>query len=177
MQLVCNWVAGRCRCSRPVGSAGIRCARMTDAPRSQPLAFRDMDEVAAAVRNAGSRLTTPRRLVIEALFAADHLLSAEQISLGVTTGVTLDLTSVYRNLELLEALGIVRHVHVGHGPSVYGLIGQGEREFLVCEACGRVTAADTERLDRVRAVIKAEFGYDAHFTHFPIHGRCADCAR
>jgi Fur family ferric uptake transcriptional regulator len=148
---------------------------MTDAPRSQPLAFRDMDEVAAAVRNAGSRLTTPRRLVIEALFAADHLLSAEQISLGVTTGVTLDLTSVYRNLELLEALGIVRHVHVGHGPSVYGLVGEGEREFLVCEHCGKVRAVEPSALDGARDAIREAFGYEARFTHFPIHGRCPDC--
>ena len=145
------------------------------APRSKPLAFRDLDDVAAALRNAGSRLTTPRRLVLEALFAARGLVSAEQIAAGTDTGVPLDLTSVYRNLEKLEQLGVVRHVHVGHGPSVYGLIGDGEREFLVCEVCGKVMPADTEQLDRVRAVIRTEFGFEAHFTHFPIHGRCADC--
>ena len=104
------------------------------------------------------------------------LVSAEQIAAGTDTGVTLDLTSVYRNLEQLEQLGVVRHVHVGHGPSVYGLIGDGEREFLVCEVCGKVSAADTEQLDRVRAVIRNEFGFEARFTHFPIHGRCADCS-
>jgi Fur family ferric uptake transcriptional regulator len=148
---------------------------MTVAPRSKPLAFRDLDDVAAALRSAGSRLTTPRRLVLEALFAARGLVSAEQIAAGAHTGVRLDLTSVYRNLEKLERLGVVRHVHVGHGPSVYGLIGDGEREFLVCEVCGKVSAADTEQLDRVRAVIRDEFGFEARFTHFPIHGRCAGC--
>jgi Fur family transcriptional regulator, ferric uptake regulator len=149
---------------------------MTVAPRSKPLEFRDLDDVAAALRSAGSRLTTPRRLVLEALFAARGLVSAEQIAAGADTGVPLDLTSVYRNLEKLERLGVVRHVHVGHGPSVYGLIGDGEREFLVCEVCGKVSAADTEQLDRVRDVIREEFGFEARFTHFPIHGRCADCA-
>jgi Fur family ferric uptake transcriptional regulator len=148
---------------------------MTVAPRSKPLAFRDLDDVAAALRRAGSRLTTPRRLVLEALFAARGLVTAEQIAAGADTGVPLDLTSVYRNLEKLERLGVVRHVHVGHGPSVYGLIGSGEREFLVCEVCGKVSAADTEQLDRVRAVIRDEFGFEARFTHFPIHGRCAGC--
>jgi Fur family ferric uptake transcriptional regulator len=149
---------------------------VTVAPRSQPLAFEDIDDVAAALRDAGSRLTTPRRLVLEALFAAPGLVSAEHISAGTDTGITLDVTSVYRNLEMLEQLGVVRHVHVGHGPSVYGLIGEGEREYLVCEVCGKVSAADTEQLDRVRAVIRKEFGFEARFTHFPIHGRCADCA-
>jgi Fur family ferric uptake transcriptional regulator len=146
---------------------------MTEAPRTEPLAFRDIDDVAAAVRNAGGRLTTPRRLVLEALFAADGLLSAEQIA---TTGVTLELTSVYRNLELLEELGVVRHVHVGHGPGLYGLVGDGEREYLVCERCGQVVAVTPHELDGARDAIREAFGYEARFTHFPIHGRCADCA-
>ena len=68
------------------------------------------------------------------LFAAHDLISADQIA---ATGASVDLTSVYRNLERLEELGVVRHVHIGHGPSVYGLVGHGEREFLVCEACGQ----------------------------------------
>jgi Fur family ferric uptake transcriptional regulator len=148
---------------------------MTVAPSSEPLQFRDMDDVAAALRRDGNRLTTPRRLVLQALFAAGELVSAEHIAAGADTGVPLDLTSVYRNLERLEEFGVVRHVHVGHGPSVYGLLGQGEREYLVCESCGKVIAAEPKQLDRVRAVIQAEFGYDARFTHFPIHGRCADC--
>ena len=99
-------------------------------------------------------------------------LTAEQIADGSVTGVALDLTSVYRNLERLEELG----VHIGHGASVYGLLSDGEREFLVCERCWKVTVADPEQLDRVRAVIRAEFGYEARFTHFPLHGRCSDCA-
>jgi Fur family transcriptional regulator, ferric uptake regulator len=140
---------------------------------SPPLAFRTIEDVAAALRRAGSRLTTPRRLVLEALFSARGLISAEQIA---AAGVPLDLTSVYRNLERLQELGVVRHVHLGHGPSVYCLIGEGEREYLVCELCGKVTAVEPEQLDRVRAVIRDEFGHEARFTHFPIHGRCADCA-
>ena len=149
---------------------------MTVAPRSEPLAFSDIDDVAAALRREGSRLTTSRRLVLEALFAARSLITAEQIAAGADTGIPLDLTSVYRTLERLEALGVVRHVHVAHGPSVYGLLGGGEREYLVCEKCGKVTAVEPERLERVRAVIRDEFGHEARFTHFPIHGRCADCS-
>ncbi|MDA0172197.1 transcriptional repressor [Solirubrobacter taibaiensis] len=149
---------------------------MTVAPSSARLPFTTIDEVAEALRSAGTRLTTPRRMVLEALFAADTLLTAEQIADGSVTGVPLDLTSVYRNLERLEELGVVRHMHIGHGASVYGLLSDGEREFLVCERCWKVTVADPEQLDRVRAVIRAEFGYEAHFTHFPLHGRCGDCA-
>ena len=149
---------------------------MTVAPRRQPLRFRDVAEVADAVRRDGGRLTLPRRLVVEALFAADGLVSAEQIAAGRDTGTPIELTSVYRNLERLEQLGVVRHVHFGHGPSLYGLVGDGEREYLVCETCGRVTAVDPGRLDRARETIRAQFGYEVRFTHFPAHGLCPECA-
>ena len=150
---------------------------MTVAPKSKRLEFDTLEDVAAALRERGGRLTTPRRLVLQALFATDDLVPAERIAAGTDTGIPLDLTSVYRNLERLEQLGVVRHIHVGHGPGVYGLLSHGEREYLVCEVCGKVTPADAEQLDRVRAVIREQFGYEARFTHFPIHGRCADCAR
>jgi Fur family ferric uptake transcriptional regulator len=149
---------------------------MTVAPRGKPLTFSSIDDVAEALRSQGGRLTTPRRLVLQALFAAGDLVSAERIAAGMDTGVALDLSSVYRNLEKLEELGVVQHIHVGHGPGVYGLLAEGEHEYLVCEVCGRVTAADVEQLDRVREVIREQFGYEARFTHFPIHGRCSDCA-
>ncbi len=70
----------------------------------------------------------------------------------------------------------MRHVHLGHGPGLYALTGGGEREYLVCERCDRVTALGAERLDGVREAIEREFGYRARFSHFPIVGLCADCA-
>ena len=149
---------------------------MTVTPRGRPLSFSTIEDVADALRGQGGRLTTPRRLVLQALFATGDLVTAERIAAGTDTGVALDLSSVYRNLEKLEELGVVQHIHVGHGPGVYGLLSEGEREYLVCEVCGRVTSADVEQLDRVRAVIRKQFGYEARFTHFPIHGRCSDCA-
>jgi Fur family ferric uptake transcriptional regulator len=149
---------------------------MTVAPRSEPLSFRDIDEVAAVLRRDGGRLTMARRLVLQALFAADGLLSAEAIAGGAQTGVAVEITSVYRNLERLEALGVVRHVHLGHGPGLYGLVGQGEHEYVVCDACGKVTAAEPAQLDRARSAIREDLGYEARFTHFPIHGLCAGCA-
>ena len=78
---------------------------VTLAPHSKPLEFHDIDDVAAALRDAGGRLTTPRRLVLEALFAAGALVPAEHIAAGTDTGVTLDVTSVYRNLENSSSSG------------------------------------------------------------------------
>jgi Fur family ferric uptake transcriptional regulator len=83
---------------------------------------------------------------------------------------------VYRNLDVLEGVGLVRHVHLGHGPGLYALAGGREREYLTCERCGAYEAVDPAQLDGVREAIRARFGYEARFTHFPIGGLCRDCA-
>ena len=83
----------------------------------------------AAVRASGLRLSTARRLLLHALFDSDRPLSAEELA---GDG---DVASAYRNLEVLEGLGLVRHVHLGHGPGLYQPAGR-PREFVLCESCG-----------------------------------------
>jgi Fur family transcriptional regulator, ferric uptake regulator len=150
---------------------------MTESPRVTPLAFENLDDVAAAIRAAGGRLTAARRLVLEALFEAEGPISADQLANRLARrGPAFDLPSVYRNLERLERLGIIRHVHFGHGPGLYALVGHGEREYLSCERCHRVQSLDPSELDPIRNQIRRRFGYEARFTHFPITGLCAECA-
>ena len=84
---------------------------MTDAPRIAAVSFASVEDAIRAMRSGGMRLSTARRLVLEALFAADGPVSAQQLS----ADAAIDTTSVYRNLELLERHGLVRHVHLGHG--------------------------------------------------------------
>lgn len=150
---------------------------MTLAPRRQRLSFGDLDDVADAIRDRGGRLSSSRRIVLAALFAADGPVSAEYIAAGLGGQLTeSDVSSVYRNLEHLEELGVVRHVHVGHGPGLYALENDSQREYLVCERCDRVDSVDAQRLDAIRTAIHDTFGYQARFSHFPIVGLCASCA-
>ncbi len=151
---------------------------MTVAPERRPRAFESVEDVAQALREAGHRVSVPARLVIEALFAAEGPVSAERLAEGLgSRAPALELTSVYRNLERLEQLGVVSHVHVGHGAGLYALARGRDREYLVCERCGRVTGVDPAALDVVREQLRLAFGHHARFRHFPIHGHCADCAR
>jgi Fur family transcriptional regulator, ferric uptake regulator len=148
---------------------------MTVAPETPRRSFDDVEGALAILREQGLRVSSARRLVLQSLFAGDGPASAEAIA--GRTGPALDLASVYRNLETLERVGIVQHVHLGHGPGLYTLAGAREREYLVCDRCGRVEAVEADRLERTRDAIRADFGYEARFTHFPIVGICADCAR
>lgn len=150
---------------------------MTTFRPTEAVAAESVTAAIAAVRSHGLRVSTSRRMVLEALFKTDVPVSAERIASGLGGQLPpLDLASVYRNLETLERHGVVRHVHLGHGPGLYALAGSGEREYLVCERCDRVRTVHAGELDAVRELIAREFGYRARFSHFPIVGLCADCA-
>jgi Fur family ferric uptake transcriptional regulator len=149
---------------------------MTIAPERPRLRFHDLDEVAAALRAGGHRMTAAGRVVLEALLAAGAPVSAHAIAAGLGGRVPpTDVASVYRNLERLEALGVVRHVHAGHGPGLYSL-DRADTEYLVCDRCGDVTPVVSTQLDAAREQIRSALGHDARFSHFPIHGICRRCS-
>jgi Fur family ferric uptake transcriptional regulator len=115
--------------------------------------------------------------VLEALLAAREPISAEEIADGLGGKMTQsDIASVYRNLETLGELGLVRHFHAGHGPGRYVLAGTGDREYLACESCGTLESVEPAALDAVREAVRELSGFEARFSHFPIVGLCPRCA-
>ena len=91
------------------------------------------------VRAHGLRVSSARRNVLDALLNADQPLTAEEIAAGA------DIASTYRNLDALETIGIVRHVHLGHGPGRYALAMR-SGGWATCETCGRSTALEPDAL-------------------------------
>jgi Fur family ferric uptake transcriptional regulator len=71
-------------------------------------------------------------------------------------------------------VGLARHVHLGHGPGLYEL-GRSAPEYLVCDSCDAAVAVEPAELDDVRDLIRARFGYETRFGHFPIVGLCPHC--
>ena len=150
---------------------------MTTFRSTEAVAAESVAAAIAAVRSNGLRVSTSRRMVLEALFTAGVPVCADRIASGLDGQLPpLDLASVYRNLETLEQLGVVRHFHAGHGAGLYTLAGRDRCEYLVCDTCGTVRAVEPRALDAVRAVLRDSAGWDARFTHFPIVGSCPACA-
>jgi Fe2+ or Zn2+ uptake regulation protein len=147
---------------------------MSTAHTSATLDAPDLAAAMRVIRERGLRLTSARRLVLEALYAAGRPATAEEIASGMYGRLpACDLGSVYRNLELLEDAGLVRHMHLGHGPGLYAP-GGGD-EYVACERCGRSAAVPSAALAYVRAVLRAAVGYEARFVHFPLMGLCPSC--
>jgi Fur family ferric uptake transcriptional regulator len=151
---------------------------VTVSPDRTPVVVSDLNEAIDVVRSSGLRLTLARRLVLEALLSAPGPISAEEIADGLGGRITQsDIASVYRNLDTLGTIGLVRHFHAGHGPGRYVLESRADREYLACEGCGNVESVDPASLDVVRAAVRELSGFEARFSHFPIVGLCPGCAR
>jgi Fur family ferric uptake transcriptional regulator len=161
---------------RRAGAASRRSPHVTVSHRTPPLAASSVASAVELLRERNLRVSAARRLVLEALFAADKPLTAEEIAAGLEGWLPAsDLASVYRNLDTLEEIGLVRHFHLGHGPGRYSLASTDEREFVTCEVCGAFESVTPDRLDGARKLIADELGYEARFSHFPIVGTCPAC--
>ena len=145
---------------------------MTIASQLRPVGVDLLTDALALLRRQGVRLTGSRQAVLEVLFADATLRTAEEIA----SVAYVDLASAYRNLETLEQLGLVRHIHLGHGPGRYVLSGAAEAGYVTCEQCGAVAPLDALTLAAVREVVFQHTGFEPRFTHFPIVGRCGTCA-
>ena len=149
---------------------------MTVPHASRPLAAASIPAAVTTLRSRGLRVSAARRLVLEALFAADGPVTAEAIADGLGDRLPRsDLASVYRNLDTLEEIGMVRHFHLGHGAGLYALAGRHERGYAACGRCGSHLPLPSDVVARMAEVLRAATGYEAELSHFPIVGRCPDC--
>ena len=124
----------------------------------------------------GHRVTAGRRAVVEALLSADGHLSADDLAADLRHAHPgLHRATVYRSLEALEAAGLVEHVHLGHGRSVYHL-SDDLHQHLVCEVCGSVEEAPPDLLSAVARRLRRERGFVMRPYHFAVLGRCRTCS-
>ncbi|HZC71550.1 MAG TPA: Fur family transcriptional regulator [Jatrophihabitans sp.] len=128
-------------------------------------------ELAVRLRERGLRVTPQREQVLAAVRSLGHA-TPEQVSESVT-GV--DVTTVYRTLELLEQIGLVRHAHLGHGAPSYRPA-EDDHIHVVCHACGAVADADASIVEPLARRLYETDGFVLDRAHFTAFGRCRDCA-
>jgi len=83
--------------------------------------------------------------------------------------------SVYRTLETLSGLGVVQHVHVGHGTTAYHLAGDEAHLHAQCGRCGAVIDLPASLLDEVAARVHREHGFRLDPSHVALSGTCERC--
>jgi Fur family ferric uptake transcriptional regulator len=131
----------------------------------------------AELRARGYRLTPQRQLVLEAVGRIGHA-TPEEIATAVReTASGVNISTVYRTLELLEEIGLVRHAHLGHGAPTYSVAGNDDHVHLVCRDCDAVEEASTDLVAGVVAQLAHERGFTVDVGHFALFGRCRSCSQ
>ncbi|MDT4989170.1 MAG: Fur family transcriptional regulator, ferric uptake regulator, partial [Micromonosporaceae bacterium] len=115
-------------------------------------------------------------LVLGAVHALGHS-TPEQVHGAVArTASGVNITTVYRTLELLEQLGLVTHTHLSHGAPTYHPAGQAQHVHLVCRGCGSVDELTPTVLDGLVASLAADRGFLVDVGHVALFGTCGHCA-
>jgi Fur family ferric uptake transcriptional regulator len=105
----------------------------------------------------------------------DHA-TPEEIGAQVQqTARGVNISTIYRTLELLEQVGMVTHTHLGHGAPIYHLASHADHVHLVCGDCGRVTEIGPDAIRPLITTLEERHGFETDVGHLTVFGRCADC--
>jgi Fur family ferric uptake transcriptional regulator len=129
------------------------------------------DEAVELVRQGGGRITKARRILLEDLFNHGGRTTAEQLA---ERHHDIDTATVYRSLAHFEEVGVVEHVHLGHGPAAYRWAG-GRTVAAVCDGCGLVTDIPTDELAALADRLEHGYGLHLELGHFALSVRCPAC--
>ncbi len=136
------------------------------------------EEMVAALRSEGLRITQARRAVCRVLANAggEHLSASDvRDRANAIDGVTVDQSTVYRTLETLEESGLIQHTHMGHSALVYHLADAPAHQHLVCVSCGVTLAVPESELASFFAAITDRTGFVPDPTHVALSGVCTSC--
>lgn len=127
------------------------------------------------LRARGYRVTPQRQLVLEAVTELGHATPEDICTRVQQTARGVNISTVYRTLELLEELGLVTHTHLGHGPPTYHLASEADHLHLVCRGCGEVTEVAPELAKEFVSRLDTELGFETDVRHLTAFGRCRKC--
>lgn len=131
--------------------------------------------LADVLRSRGLRLTAQRQLVLEAVHALGHA-TPDQVHAKVSeTAAGVNITTVYRTLELLEELGLVTHAHLSHGAPTFHAIAEEQHVHLVCRKCQAVQEVPSAMLTDLATTLDAQRGFLIDLGHVALFGVCAGC--
>lgn len=135
-----------------------------------------LDELIIELRARGGRVTSARRSLLSALVSAHGHLTADELAAKVQAEhPDVHISTIYRSLDALEQLGLVDHVHLGHGRAVYHLTDDAH-QHLVCDACGIVIEVPDSTFAALADDLDRRYGFALRANHFAVLGRCAACA-
>lgn len=134
-----------------------------------------MEDWDRRLRSKGYRITPQRQLVLNAVNKIRHGTPDEILAEVNTQATGVNLSTIYRALEVLEEVGLVTHAHIGHGAPTYHAVDGHTHIHLACERCGAVESISADIMEQLVRVLRADRGFEVDVSHVAFHGLCRKC--
>jgi Fur family transcriptional regulator, ferric uptake regulator len=131
-----------------------------------------------ALSGGGYRVSAPRAAVVSALDELGCSVTAQEISDRLRErGEGVGVASIYRALQLLDDMRLVRRVDVGEPVARYEPIHPGgqHHHHLVCDTCGETKAFEDPELERVIERLCGRVEYSVGTHDVTLRGKCPSC--
>ena len=133
-------------------------------------------DIAVRLAECGYRMTPQRQMILEAIEGARGHISAEEIYEDIRRRYpSLNVSTVYRTLELLKELRLVTETDMGDGRVRFHSSGHEHHHHLVCSKCGTVIDLAEDTLEPLARTLSEKHGFNADLHHLAIFGRCKKC--
>lgn len=127
------------------------------------------------LREQGNRLTPQREVVLQAVEQLGHATADDIQRIVAEDAPTLNLSTIYRTLALLEDLGVIQHVNLADRSTVYHSKAIPAHVHLVCSKCGAVSDARPDDFGALALALVRTYGFDADLDRLVVSGTCRDC--
>jgi Fur family ferric uptake transcriptional regulator len=134
-----------------------------------------VDDLSTRLRGRGYRLTPQRELILAAVDTLGHATPDEVLAEVRRHSSAVNASTVYRTLEVLEELGLVRHAHLSDRAPTYHTVTDHEHFHLVCRNCREVVSVDPGVLDDLTATLRAQHAFVVDIGHLTVFGHCVEC--
>ena len=133
-------------------------------------------DISSKLSELGYRLTPQRMMILSAIENSDNHISAEEIYAQILAKYPhVNISTVYRTLELLKRLSLVTETDLGEGRVRYHSADKGHHHHLVCQECGAIIDLDESLLSPLKVALLREYKFSADLRHLAIFGRCVNC--
>ena len=134
--------------------------------------------ITSKLTERGYRLTPQRMMILSAIENSHDHISADEIYTQVVAKYPyVNISTVYRTLELLKELGLVTETNLGEGRVRYHPADKGHHHHLVCQECGAIIDLDESVLASLKSALLREHKFSADLRHLAIFGRCVNCSK
>ena len=133
------------------------------------------DDLATRLREQGLRLTPQRQLILKAVEELEHATPDEVLAHVRGQASAVNASTVYRTLEVLEELGLVRHTHLSDRAPTYHSVSDHEHFHLVCRNCRAVVSVDPEVIAPLTARLQTDHSFIVDVGHLTVFGTCKEC--